>query len=230
MDWPLETLIDEIVSKVESFAPRKILFLGDQAEKIASYVSGWMAARGIATVVLDGTNRFDPYGVSAFARKMLIPADKILKKILIARAFTCYQMTTLVRERLAFLDDREGLTLSSKPSVIIIGPMNTFLDEDIREDESRFIFSRFLRRIEEMSLKNFRFFLFQSTYPEPGFVSLSDWTGGSLKRRLSNQRRLYFTMRLLRFSDSIWKISLEDKGIKIVMVKDWIGQEVSRLK
>ncbi len=77
--------------------PRKVLFGGERIGGISSYLAGWMAGGGIDVIVLDGANGFDPYRVSSFARKALIPPERLLKKIRIARAFTCYQMATLVR-------------------------------------------------------------------------------------------------------------------------------------
>ena len=59
-------------------------------------------------IVLDGANGFDPYRVSSFARKALIPPERLLKRIRIARAFTCYQMATLVDET-GILVSRRGV-------------------------------------------------------------------------------------------------------------------------
>lgn len=216
MDWPLGILIDEILLKLEASLPRRVLFWGEEAERIASYVAGWIAHRGIPVIILDGANQFNPYAVSAFTRRMLIPAEEILKKILIARAFTCYQMITLVREK---------LTLCAPSNIIVMGPMNTFLDEDIRDEESRILFDRFLRTIGEMSFKAFRFFLFQSSFPQSGFFS-SGWPIGE-KKRLSHQRKLYFTKRLFRFSDSLWRISLVDEHLTIVRERERVKNNLT---
>src|SRR4030042_6216908 len=83
----------------QPLSPRKVLFWGEGAGEISSYVAGWMAGKGIEVIVLDGANRFNAYTVSSFARRTLIPPEKLLKSIRIARAFTCYQMATLVGEQ-----------------------------------------------------------------------------------------------------------------------------------
>lgn len=217
MDWPLGILIDEILLKLEASAPKRALFWGEEAERIASYVAGWIAHRGVSVIVLDGANQFNPYAVSALARRMLIPAEEILKKILIARAFTCYQLTTLVREK---------LPLYAPSNIIVIGPMNTFLDEDIRDQESRILFDRFLRTMGRMSFKNFRFFLFQSDSLRSCF-SVPDWRIGQKRERLSHQRRLYFRKRLFRFSDSVWRISLVDEHLTIVRERERIKNNLT---
>ena len=79
-------------------SPRKVLFLGEGAGEISSYVAGWLAGKEMDVIVLDGANRFNSYTVSSFARRALISPEKLLKSIRIARAFTCYQMATLMGE------------------------------------------------------------------------------------------------------------------------------------
>jgi len=237
MDWPLSNLLEELVARVETCQPRRILFWGEEAERIASYVAGWMAGKGLYVIVLDGANRFDPYMVSSIGRKMLIPARTILKRILIARAFTCYQMATLAGERvISFVSEAghlssetEGSPFSSRPNLILIGPLNTFLDEDVREGEARVLFDRLLRRMEKMSTKGFRFFMFQSDYPKSGFLPLNRWRINNREVGLET-RKFYLMRRLFLFSDLVWKISLEDEKLKIVLGKDFIKNSALNLK
>ena len=149
-------------------SPRKVLFRGERIGEISSYVAGWMAVKGIDVIVLDGANRFDPYMASSFARKALIPPEKLLKSIRIARAFTCYQMATLMGEPLTSLLGREGATeLPQKTWVIFLGPITTFLDEDVSEREARPLFEKSLKKIEEMAARGVPFLLFQSNPPNP---------------------------------------------------------------
>ncbi|MBM4307257.1 MAG: hypothetical protein FJ123_11045, partial [Deltaproteobacteria bacterium] len=84
--------LDAILLQVQATSPGKVLFRGEGTGGIASYVAGWMAGQGMDVIVLDGANRFNPYIVSSFARNALIPPEEILKRIWVARAFTCYQM------------------------------------------------------------------------------------------------------------------------------------------
>ena len=178
-------------------SPRKVLFWGERAGEISSYVAGWLVGEEIDVIVLDGANRFDPYIASSFARKALIPPERILKRIRIARAFTCYQMATLMGERLgSFLKEEE-----EKPWVIILGPITTFLDEDVPEREVQPLFNRCLRRVEEMAMEGIPFLLFQSS----GF---------------SDSKRTYLTRRLFQFSNLTWRISLEDEGPRVILEKE----------
>ena len=204
MRYPIKNSFDEILAQLtlvgppaQPVSPRKVLFWGERAGEISSYVAGWLTGKGMDVIVLDGANRFDPYIASSFARKALISPERLLKRIRIARAFTCYQMATLMGERLgSFLKEEE----EKKPWVIILGPVTTFLDEDVPEREVRPLFDRSLRRVEEIAIEGVPFLLFQSS----GF---------------SDSKRTYLTRRLFQFSNLVWRISLEDEGPRVVLEK-----------
>lgn len=150
-------------------------------------------------IVLDGENRFNPYIVSSFARKALLSPEAMLKRIRIARAFTCYQMAALM-ERLIFLVETIHESPLQKQRVILLGPLTTFLDEDVPEREVRPLFQRALNKVEEMATEGVRFFLFQASVP-------------------SGSRRADLMKRLSQFSDFIWRVSLEDEGPKVILEK-----------
>jgi len=193
--------LDEVLLQVESSSLRKVLFGGERVEEISSYVAGWMVGHGIETIVLDGANRFDPYIVSSFARKILIPPEDLLHRIRIARAFTCYQMATLMGEKLASLLMEENVMVrAQKPLVILLGPLNTFLDEDVPEREVSPLLERSLRKMETLAAEGIPFFLFQS-FPSP------------------HSRRAYLMRKLFQFADLVWRVSLDDEGPKLVMEK-----------
>ena len=250
MHLPVESSLDQILSQLTLTSPpvlpRKVLFWGEGAGEISSYIAGWMAGQGMDVVVLDGANRFDPYVVSSFAKKALIPPESLLKRIRIARAFTCYQMATLVEEKLiALLRQEEAISQTHKPRVILLGPISTFLDEDVPERGSRLLFERMLRKMEEMAMGGVSFYLFQPNSPAFPFARIGTalrHTQGREHCRTARSRggwggfidskRVYLARRLLQISDLVWKISLEEEGPKLVLekarevgVKDW-GLEI----
>jgi len=223
MDLPPRNSFDEILLQLtrvglpaQPLSPRKVLFWGERTGEIASYAAGWLAGKGIDVIVLDGANRFDPYMISSFARKVLIPPEKLLKRIRIARAFTCYQMATLVGEKLACLLNQEGGDVEmEKRWVILLGPMTTFLDEDVPEREVRPLFERSLRKLEEMALRGIPFFLFQPS----GFSGNTPFSEGGAGR-LRDSKRVYLIKRLFEFSNLVWKLSLEDQEPKVVLERE----------
>ena len=209
----LPLTLDEVLSRVQSYTPRKVLFWGERAGEISSYVAGWLAGKGKAVVVLDGANRFDPYTVSSFARRVWIPPEKLLRSIRIARAFTCYQMATLMGEPLTSLLRREGTTeLRQRPWVILLGPLATFLDEDVSEREVRPLFERSLKKIEGMASEGVPFLLFQSNPPTPPLRKGRE--GGFM-----SSKRAYLMRRLFQFSNETWRVDLDEEGPKMILEK-----------
>ena len=87
-----------------------------------------------------------------------------------------------------------------KPWVILLGPLTTFLDEDVPEREVRPLFERSLKKIEEMASRGVPFLSFQSS--------------GS-----SDLKRAYLMRRLFQFSNLVWKISLEKQEPQIILEK-----------
>jgi hypothetical protein len=220
MDLPPRNSFDEILLQLtrvglsaQPISPKKVLFWGERVGEISSYVAGWLAGKGIEVIVLDGANRFDPYMVSSFARKALIPPERLLKRIRIARAFTCYQMAMMVGERLISLVGAIHESPLQKPWVILLGPVTPFMDEDVSEREARPLFERSLKKIEEMALKGIPFLLFQPTvFPD--------------------SKRTYLMRRLFQFSNEVWRISLEDQEPRVVLEKGLTKSQIadSRLK
>lgn len=51
-------------------------------------------------VFIDGGNRFDPYAITSFARYYDLDPKTTLQNIRVSRAFTCYQLATLILEEL----------------------------------------------------------------------------------------------------------------------------------
>lgn len=208
----LEEIMLQLTFQGTPLLPGKVLFWGEGIGGIASYMAGWMAGNGMEVRVLDGANRFDPYMVSSFARKAVIPPERVLKKILVARAFTCYQMATLIERLISFAGEIHDPPLR-KPYVILLGPITPFLDEDVSEREAWLLFERALKRIGALGRRGVSFFLFQ-----PSVSFNFSFCKGRAGRGVESRER-FLTKRLLQFSDLVWKISLEDQELRVALVK-----------
>ena len=87
---------------------------------------------GSNVVFVDGGNTFQLYHVARLARLHGLDPKQTLERIYISRAFTAYQMTALVLEKL-----RETIRRYDAKLVVISDIAGFFLDKDIAETEAR---------------------------------------------------------------------------------------------
>ncbi len=91
---------------------------------------------GSDTVFIDGGNSFRLYNVSRIAQIHQLNPRQVLQRIQIARAFTAYQLVSLITDKMGDIVDRVGAKL-----VVISDVTDLFLDEDLQAEEARSIFS-----------------------------------------------------------------------------------------
>ena len=135
---------------------RRVLVSGETAFGLATYITARAACERRPVRVICGDNRFDPYAVSGFAKSRKIKPEDALSSILIARAFTAYQMAELVGR----IDP-----LASSDLVVITGPCSTFFDEDLSLLDSARLFYRMLWRVVELARSGMTVLLAQSEPP-----------------------------------------------------------------
>jgi hypothetical protein len=165
-----------------SLAPaRKVLLNGDLAHSVVLQLIARAACEKRKVVFICGDNRFDPYAVSRFAKSNGVSADDVLRRILIARAFTAYQFVEMIT-RLS-----PG---SSQDLVVVSGPCSAFLDEDVPYVDAARLFYRVLWKIVELAREGMMLLLVQ---PEPS----KTW------------RRNYFLADLRRSSDIVLRLGGE---------------------
>jgi len=125
----------------------------------ASTVAAFAAHRGASVTVVDGANAFDPYMVSRYAVRCGLDPAEVLRRVQIARAFTCYQLATLLCERLVAAPQGEPAL------VVLLGPCTTFFDENVPLKDAHLLFQRMLRRMGELSASGLLLFMAQSLHP-----------------------------------------------------------------
>lgn len=89
--------------------------------------------------VLDCGNRFDVYQIARLVRRQTPHVMEALDQISVARAFTCYQVVTLLAQT----------TVTREPK-IVIDLLATFYDESVSVVEGRRLLNIVLGRLEEM--------------------------------------------------------------------------------
>ncbi len=87
---------------------------------------------------LDGANQISPLLLARFARERGVDPSTVNSLIRVARAFTCFQLTELVR--------RVPKTLEKFPAgvVIVTALPDLYFDEDVRDREARASFEHAL--------------------------------------------------------------------------------------
>lgn len=120
---------------------------------------------GLETNVLfvDGGNSFRLYDVSSFAQACELNPKKVLGRIFVSRAFTAYQLTSLVFEQL-----QSAIESFDSKVVILSNLSQLYLDTDVPKKEAHEVFLQLTGYLADFAEKN-RVILVAS-HP-PGFWS-----------------------------------------------------------
>ena len=108
------------------------------AREIMSALIAELALHGPVTV-LDAGNRFMAYRIAKLIRNKSLDVEQISKRIILRRAFTCYQVVSLL----------EGTHAFSHPH-IILDLLQTFHDDQVSVPESRRLLNTCLKEIDRL--------------------------------------------------------------------------------
>jgi hypothetical protein len=94
---------------------------------------------------LDGANQISPLLIARFARERGLEPSEFNSLIRVARAFTCFQLTELIR--------RASKLLATCPAdvLIVTALPDLFFDEDVRDREARASFEHALEGLRELA-------------------------------------------------------------------------------
>lgn len=99
-------------------------------------------------IYIDAGMCADPYKIGKYARKMEIDPREALEHVHISRAFTVYQLATLIQDRL------EQAIKRYKPQTLIIGRLPIFyLYSDVESKEAQILLRTNLHKIRELTTK-----------------------------------------------------------------------------
>jgi hypothetical protein len=195
-----------LVDQFRAAPPGKLYCVhgGTGVFRLSLLAAGQALLHGVPVTLVDGSNRFDLYGLAEFARRAAGSGgspEQVLHNIFISRAFTCYQMEAVLTERLpAFVHAKQSSV------VLIFGLLDTFYDEqaplfEVRNALERIILALQALRDEGISL------LLASTDIRPA----SSGRAALFPRLAGAMDRVY---RLTEEAGGRWSVGLQPQGMK----------------
>ncbi|MCI0524174.1 MAG: hypothetical protein L0Y75_02835 [Acidobacteria bacterium] len=136
---------------------RMVVVCGGHAWTLGVHLAAQMACEYKQVLYLCGDNRFDPYLVARLVRSLDESQEETLSRILVARAFTAYQLDELIHR----LNPEEAFGV-----VIISGVCAAFFDEDVTHSDAARMFYRSLRRLGDLSREGVALLLTESEAPK----------------------------------------------------------------
>jgi len=104
---------------------------------------------GSSVVFIEGGNTFRLYRVARLAQLHQLDPQRTLERIYISRAFTAYQMTDLITEKL------KAIIKKSNAKLIIISDLaGMFLDKNIQDEEARSVYRQVTAYLSNFAKEN----------------------------------------------------------------------------
>lgn len=117
-----------------------VLYTPDAARAESMTLIAELGLRGAVTI-LDGGNRYRPYQVAMLLRKKTVDISTASNRLFSRRAFTCYEMNTLL-----------GSTPSLHQPYVILDLLNTFYDDHVPASEACRLLKSCLNQIQRLLL------------------------------------------------------------------------------
>ena len=104
---------------------------------------------GSNVIFIDGGNTFRLYKISRLAQLHHLNPREVLERIFISRAFTAYQLTSLILDKL-----EETIKTYNAKLVVISDIAGFFLDNDIPHEEAERVYSQILNYLSAFAKKH----------------------------------------------------------------------------
>lgn len=91
-------------------------------------------------LVLDGGNSFQAHRIARLLRSQTEDLNAVLNNIVVARAFTCYQVVSLLEN-----------TPATPVPTLVLELLDTFRDENVRLDERRRLLAKTIAHLRRLS-------------------------------------------------------------------------------
>jgi hypothetical protein len=100
------------------------------------------------TLYIDGGMAANPYRIASYARMLHLDANDVLSSVSIARAFTLYQLTSLIH-------DLEPVIQQHQPRTLIIGRFpSLYLDPDVPAEEATTLLATTLEVLKRLTTQH----------------------------------------------------------------------------
>src|SRR6266436_2490355 len=171
-----------------------VVFYGrPETPRLFHYFLPRLLAEGKQVLCLDGANRFDPLLIARLARQRGREVAEFNRRIRVARAFTCFQLTELLVRVPRLLEQfaADALVVTALPDL--------YFDEDVRERDAGASFRHALDALRALR-------------PLPlGVAVFSDATS------FEGPRRAMFTQ-LTAQATELWRFALDGEGGKLRLI------------
>jgi len=116
---------------------------------IRAQLPAQLGGLGSNVVFIDGGNTFRLYKISRLAQLQHLNPREVLERIFISRAFTAYQLTSLILDKL-----EETIKTYNAELVIISDIAGFFLDNDIPHEEAQRVYSQIISYLSAFAKKH----------------------------------------------------------------------------
>ena len=99
--------------------------------------------------VVDGATQFNSYTLSRIAALLAIPPKVLLQRTHVTRSFTAFQTEAAITTKL-----RRFLAATPCRTVVILGLLNTYYDEQIKPHECRQSLQRIMQTLTTLAAEN----------------------------------------------------------------------------
>jgi hypothetical protein len=164
-----------------------------ETPRLFHYFLPRLLAEGKQVLCLDGANRFDPLLIARLARQRGIATAEFNRRIRVARAFTCFQLTELLVRVPRFIEKfaADALVVTALPDL--------YFDEDVRDRDAAVTFRHALDALRALR-------------PLPlGVAVFSDATS------FEGPRRAMFTQ-LAAQATELWRFALNEENGKLRLI------------
>ena len=169
-----------------------------ETPRLFHYFLPRLLAEGKQVLCLDGANRFDPLLIARLARQRGIAAQEFNRRIRVARAFTCFQLTELLVRVPRFVRK------FAADALIVTALPDLYFDEDVRERDAAVAFRHALDALRALR-------------PLPlGVAVFSDATS------FETSRRAMFTQLTAQATER-WRFALDRENDKLRLIGEQGG-------